>query len=133
MVYTPQHVEFYKPEMERNFKQNPQFLSADLLCGLVRDPVHHLAALLLRDGVAVLPGNVLALLLLNISGLHHGLLLAHLAGDLAAVLTRLLNIITNLHIQGYHGISNLTKMKMFVPAWGPGCRLGCWWWSTDGR
>ena len=62
----------------------------------MRDPVHHLAALLPRDGAAVLHGHVLALLLLNISGLHHGLILAHLVGNLATFLTRLLNIVASL-------------------------------------
>ena len=76
----------------------------------MRDPVDHLAALLPGDGAAVLPGHILALLLLNISGLHHGLVLAHLVGDLAAVLTRLLNIVTNLHIQG-KGIINLAIFR----------------------
>ena len=109
MVYIPPHVEFYKPEKERKCKKNSQLISADLLCGLVRDPVDHLAALLPGDGAAVLPGHILALLLLNISGLHHGLVLAHLVGDLAAVLTRLLNIVTNL--QGYQGIINFTIFR----------------------
>merc|ERR1719154_994451 len=61
----------------------------------MRDLLHHLAALP-RDGGALLPRHRLALLLVNITRLHHGLGLAHLVGDLATVLTRLLDIITNL-------------------------------------
>ena len=68
----------------------------------MRDPVYHLAALLPGDGAALLPGDSLALLLVNIARLHHGLLLAHLVRDLATLLTRLLNIITNL--QGDRGL-----------------------------
>merc|ERR1719154_898582 len=61
----------------------------------MRDLLHHLAALP-RDGGALLPRHHLALLLVNIASLHRGLVLAHLVGDLATVLTRLLDIITNL-------------------------------------
>ena len=70
--------------------------SSHLLSGLVRDLVHHLTALLPRDGGALLSRHHLALLLINITRLHHGLILAHLVGNLATFLTRLLDIIANL-------------------------------------
>ena len=50
----------------------------------------------------MLPGDGLALLLVNISRLHNGLLLTHLVRNQATLLTRLLNIITNL--QGDKGL-----------------------------
>ena len=73
----------------------------------MRDLVHHLAALLPRDGGALLPRHRLALLLVNITCLHHGLVLAHLPGNLATVLSRLLDIITNLQTnQGHENLLN---------------------------
>ena len=73
----------------------------------MRDLVHHLAALLPHDGGALLPRHRLALLLVNITCLHHGLVLAHLPGNLATVLTRLLDIITNLQTnQGHENLLN---------------------------
>ena len=59
--------------------------SAHLFGWLVRDLLHHLAALLPRDGGALLPCHRLALLLVNITRLR--------AGNLATVLTRLLDIV----------------------------------------
>ena len=70
--------------------------SAHLLGGLVWDLVHYLAALLPRDGDTLLPRHHLALLLINITRLHHGLVLAHLVGNLATFLTGFLDIIANL-------------------------------------
>ena len=71
----------------------------------MRDLVHHLAALL--------PRHRLALLLVNITCLHHGLVLAHLAGNLATVFTRLLDIITNL--QTNQGLENqLNKGSIYL-------------------
>ena len=79
----------------------------------MRDLVHHLAALLPRDGGALLPRHRLALLLVNITCLHHGLVLAHLAGNLATVFTRLLDIITNL--QTNQGLENqLNKGSIYL-------------------
>ena len=63
----------------------------------MRDLLHHLAALLPRDGGALLPCHRLALLLVNITRLR--------AGNLATVLRRLLDIVKNL--QTNQGLENL--------------------------
>ena len=63
----------------------------------MRDLLHHLAALLPRDGGALLPCHRLALLLVNITRLR--------AGNLATVLTWLLDIVKNL--QTNQGLENL--------------------------
>merc|ERR1712066_473451 len=55
---------------------------ADLSARLLGDSVHHVAALLPGDGVALRPG--------------HRLVLAHLVGHLLALLAGLLNVITGL-------------------------------------
>ena len=63
----------------------------------MRDLLHHLAALLPRDWGALLPCHRLALLLVNIT--------QESGGNLATVLTRLLDIVKNL--QTNQGLENL--------------------------
>merc|ERR1719433_2049987 len=69
---------------------------ADLSAGLPGHSVHHVAALLPGDGVALLPGHRGALLLIHVVGPGHGLVLAHLVGHLLALLAGLLNVIAGL-------------------------------------
>merc|ERR1719433_2274752 len=69
---------------------------ADLSAGLLGHSVHHVAALLPGDGVALLPGHRGALLLIHVVGPGHGLVLAHLVGHLLALLAGLLNVIAGL-------------------------------------
>ena len=71
-----------------------------LFAGLSRHPVHHVAALLAGDGAALLPGDQLALLLVNITRPRHGLVLANLVGDLLTLLPRLLDVIADLNKAG---------------------------------
>ena len=110
LVYSLPHKECCRPiqsKVKVIVYEKSRLNSAHLFCWLVRDFVHHLAALLPRDGGALLPRYRLALLLVNIACLHHRLVLAHLPGNLATVLTRLLDIITNLQTnQGHENLLN---------------------------
>ena len=71
-------------------------VTTHLSAGLLGHPLHHVAALLPGDGVALLPGHRGALLLIHVVGPGHGLVLAHLVGHLLALLAGLLDVIAGL-------------------------------------
>ena len=71
-------------------------VTTNLSAGLLGHPLHHVAALLPGDGAALLSGDVLTLLLIDIPSPCHGLVFANLVRNLLALLARLLDIIAGL-------------------------------------
>ena len=105
----------------------PTHLSA----GLLGHPLHHVAALLPGDGAALLSGDVLTLLLIDIPSPCHGLVLANLVGNLLALLARLLDVIADLNKNKISSVRSYSQHQGPVsPVWEPGCRPVWRWWST---
>ena len=96
-VNTHQQSECCRPGITEDLVDNKVDVSAVYLsAGLPGHPLHHVAALLPGDGVALLPGHRGALLLIHVVGPGHGFVLAHLVGHLLALLAGLLDVIAGL-------------------------------------